>query len=122
MDFLQKLDFLMDKYELNKRSLSINSQIPYTTIDGWYKKGYEGLKLTTLKKLAEYFNTLIDYWVIDDITDPNYGKSFGFNIEHHEMELIKKYRMVDQYGKKAVESLLEIEYCRCVEDKKSDER
>ena len=38
MDFLHKLDFLMEKYGLNKNSMSQNSGIPYTTIDGWYKK------------------------------------------------------------------------------------
>lgn len=75
MDFLQKLDFMMKKYSLNKRTLSQNSGIPYTTIDGWYKKGYEGMKISTLRILASYFNTVLDFWIQDNITDPNYGKS-----------------------------------------------
>ena len=54
MNFLEKLDFLMEKYELNKRTLSQKSDIPYTTIDAWYKKGYEGLKLTTLRKRSRH--------------------------------------------------------------------
>lgn len=74
MDFLQKLDFMMEKYSLNKRTLSLNSGIPYTTIDGWYKKGYEGMKISTLRLLASYFNTILDFWIQDDVTDPNYGK------------------------------------------------
>ena len=74
MDFLEKLDFMMKRYNLNKRSLSIKSDIPYTTIDNWYKRGYEGIKLETLRKLSNYFNTLIDFWVLDDVTDPNHGK------------------------------------------------
>lgn len=74
MDFLQKLDFMMENYSLNKRTLSLNSGIPYTTIDGWYKKGYEGMKISTLRLLASYFNTVLDFWIQDDITDPNYGK------------------------------------------------
>ena len=45
MNFLEKLDFLMERYGLNKSTLSQKSEIPYTTIDGWYKKGYEGLKI-----------------------------------------------------------------------------
>ena len=48
MNFLEKLDFLMERYGLNKSTLSQKSEIPYTTIDGWYKKGYEGLKINFL--------------------------------------------------------------------------
>ncbi len=66
MNFLEKLNYLMEKNHLNKSTLSKACNIPYTTIDGWYKKGYEGLKLTTLKKLAEYFGTSLDYWASED--------------------------------------------------------
>lgn len=109
MDFLEKLDFLMDKFDLTKTSLSQKSGIPYTTIDAWYKKGYEGLKLTTLRKLATYFNTTLDYWFLDDITDPNYGKSSGFKVDYNEMEYVKKYRALDPPGKTAVDFILENE-------------
>ncbi len=67
MDFLEKLNYLMEKNHLNKSTLSKSCNIPYTTIDGWYKKGYEGLKLTTLRKLAEYFGTSLDYWASEGI-------------------------------------------------------
>ena len=36
-------------------------------IDGWYKKGYEGLKLTTLRKLSAYFGVPLDFWANDHI-------------------------------------------------------
>ena len=65
MDFLEKLNYLMEKNHLNKSTLSKACNIPYTTIDGWYKKGYEGLKLTTLRKLADYFGTTLDYWAAE---------------------------------------------------------
>lgn len=115
MDFLQKLDFMMEKYGLNKRTLSIRSDIPYTTIDNWYKRGYEGLKLATLRKLSDYFNTLLDFWVIEDITDPNYGKANGFQVKFEEAEHIKKYRSLDPYGKEAVDGVLDIEWRRCTQ-------
>lgn len=66
MDFLEKLNYLMEKNHLNKSTLSKACNIPYTTIDGWYKKGYEGLKLTTLRKLAQYFGTSLDYWASEN--------------------------------------------------------
>lgn len=112
MDFLEKLDFLMDRFDLTKTSLSQKSGIPYTTIDAWYKKGYEGLKLTTLRKLASYFNTTLDYWFMDEITDPNYGKSKGFEVDYTEMEHIKKYRALDNQGKKHIDYELDREVQR----------
>lgn len=78
MDFLEKLNYLMDKNHLNKSTLSKACNIPYTTIDGWYKKGYEGLKLTTLRKLAEFFGTSLDYWASED-NELTAGKSESAN-------------------------------------------
>lgn len=66
MDFLEKLDYLMEENHLNKNTLSKACNIPYTTIDGWYKKGYEGLKLTSLKKLSCFFGVPLDFWANDD--------------------------------------------------------
>lgn len=70
MDFLEKLNCLMKEHNLNKSTLSKACNIPYTTVDGWYKRGYEGLKLPTLKKLSDYFNISIDYWADDSILEP----------------------------------------------------
>lgn len=66
MNFLEKLDNLMIEHDLNKSALSKLCGIPYTTIDGWYKKGCEDIRLSTLKKLATYFNTSLDYWAYDE--------------------------------------------------------
>lgn len=65
MNFLEKLNQLMNENGLNKNKLSKACGIPYTTIDGWYKKGYEGLKLTTLKRLSDYFNVSLDFWITE---------------------------------------------------------
>lgn len=70
MDFLEKINYLMEIHHLNKSTLSKACSIPYTTIDGWYKRGYEGLKLPTLKKLSDYFNVSLDYWADDSLTNP----------------------------------------------------
>ena len=105
MDFLEKLDYLMSKESLNKNSLSKACGIPYTTIDGWYKKGYEGLKLTTLRKLADFFDTPLDYWVKDNpfLESKNHLSS-------DETDIIKKYRLLDDRGKAAVQETVNREY------------
>ena len=115
MNFIEKLNFLMERYGLNKRSLSQKSEIPYTTIDNWNKRGYENLTLPTLRKLARYFNTTLDYWFLDDITDPNYGKTSGFKVEYSEMEHMKKYRSLDPYGQETVSYILDREAKRAAE-------
>ena len=73
MNFLEKLSFLMKRNGENISTLSKNSGIPYTTIDGFYKKGYSNTKLSTLTALCDYYHVTLDYLVKDQIIDPNYG-------------------------------------------------
>lgn len=61
MDFLERLDSLMESRGLNKRQLSIQTKIPVSTIYGWYKKGYENITLPNLKALADYFGVTMEY-------------------------------------------------------------
>lgn len=106
MDFLEKLDFLMEKEKINKSILSKKSGIPYTTIDGFYKKGYENTKLSTIYKLANYFNISVDYLIFDEITDLDYGKTDNFKVSTNEMYFIERYRKLDDYDKEVVNSTL----------------
>lgn len=106
MNFLEKLDYLMDLRGINKSVLSKESGVPYTTIDGFYKKGYEKAKLPTVQRLAKYFNVTLDYLIRDEITDINYGKSHGFEVNYDEMILIKKYRSLTPTGKETVEKTI----------------
>jgi len=112
MNFLEKLDLLMKDANLNKSTLSQSSGIPYTTIDGWYKRGYAGAKLPTIQKLADFFNTTLDYLIRDEITDRFYGLNADFEVSQSERELIQKYRILDRHGRKAVDAILEVEYDR----------
>ena len=68
MSFTEKLDKLMAEKRITKAILSREADIPYTTIDGFYKKGCDNIKLSTLRKLAAYFNCSLDY-LVDDDTD-----------------------------------------------------
>ena len=60
MNFTEKLDYLMREKGINKSILSKESGIPYTTIDGFYKKGSDNTKLSTLIKLCKYFGVSLD--------------------------------------------------------------
>lgn len=64
--FLQILEKLKKEKNLNNRKLSIACGIPYSTIDAFYKIGYDNIKLSTLLKLANYFNVSLDYLINGD--------------------------------------------------------
>ena len=60
MNMLQTLDRLMNEKGLNRSRLAQSSGIPYTTIDGLYKKGFENVKFSTLLKLARALGVSLD--------------------------------------------------------------
>lgn len=99
MTFLEKLNYLMDKNKLNKHTLSKACGIPYTTIDGWYKKGYEGLKLITLRKLSNFFGTSLDFWATDKISN-------DLDIDIETKEIIKSYTLLNSKDKELVKNLI----------------
>lgn len=70
MSFVDKLDALLAEKGINKATLSKESGIPYTTIAGFYTKGTDNVKLSTLKKLSSYFGCSIDYLADDDNDRP----------------------------------------------------
>ena len=86
MNFLEKLNYMLEKENLNRNSLSKQSGIPYTTIDGWYKKGYDEMRLSTLKKLANFFNTDLEFWVENNNTS---------SVLMNESDIVGKYTAVN---------------------------
>ena len=79
MNFLEKLDFLLAQRNMNKLQLSKATGIPYTTIDSFYKKGYDNIKLSTLLKLSNYFQCTLDYLVDDNSEEINYITDINAN-------------------------------------------
>jgi transcriptional regulator with XRE-family HTH domain len=65
----EKLDKLMKERGITKADLARESGIPYTTITSLYDKGYDNVKLSTLKKLANYFGCSLDYIADDDVVE-----------------------------------------------------
>lgn len=105
MNFLDRLDTLMRERGINKHVLSKESGIPYTTIDGFYKKGYENTKLSTIRKLCSYFQVSMDYL----IGNGEFIISNSFRLSDTEKEIILAYRQTDNIGKAIVLRSLGIE-------------
>lgn len=96
MTFLEKLDYLMAREKLNKHTLAQQSGIPYTTIVGFYERGYGNTKLSTVQKLCEFFDVSLDYLMRDSYTNP-YDSPSAFNDD--EIRMIDNYRQLSPEGK-----------------------
>lgn len=71
MKLTDKLDLLIDEKGINRAILSKEADIPYSTIANFYEKGTDNVKLSTLKKLAKYFQVSLDYIADDDVEEKN---------------------------------------------------
>lgn len=109
MGMIEKIELLMRERNIDKPSLARSTDIPYTTIDGLWKKGTENMKRSTLLKLARYFDCTIDYLADDDIEiDNKVFKSKALflrvagSLSTGERKLIDKYRALDERGRETV--------------------
>ena len=70
MSVSEKLQKFMDENGYSKADVSRLSGIPYTTIDGLFKKGDDNTKLSTLKKLAKLIGCSLDELADDNLSSP----------------------------------------------------
>lgn len=95
MSFTEKLDALIEEKGINKSILSKESGIPYTTIAGFYTKGTDNIKLSTLRKLSSYFECSIDYLADDEAamqTETIAAHKDGENFTPEELQKIEEYK------------------------------
>ena len=77
MSFISRLEYLMKKNGIDsKAELARLSGIPYTTIDGFYKKGTDNIKLSTLKRLTDCLHCSLDF-----LTDDVKGQTLAAHFE-----------------------------------------
>ena len=76
MSITEKLDKFMCEHNYNKADVARISGIPYTTIDGLYKKSDENSKLSTLRKLANFIGC-----TIDELTDGDTKSDSGYYLD-----------------------------------------
>ncbi len=99
---------LRKKQNISMKELGLSIGVSESTIS-LYENGKRQPDYNTLIKIADYFNVSTDY-----LLGHTCFQSEGSNIFiAHEKQLIKKYRLLDQHGQKAVDSVLNIEYERC---------
>ena len=102
MTFLDRIDKLMEIADINKNQLAQMTGIPVSTIYGWYKKGYDNITLPTLRKLANFFNCSMEYLANGESSEPKELSAAALNIA-------RKYDSLDEWGKRAVDAIMEVE-------------
>lgn len=96
MDFLERLRVLMEKNNDNNSTLAKKSGIPYTTIDGLFKRGWEKAQISTIQRICDHYGISIDYMV------------YGVERLSDESQLFAaKFENLDKPGKEAVISVIE---------------
>lgn len=92
MAFLNRLEYLMRKNGIkSKAELAKVSGIPYTTIDGFYKKGTDNIKLSTLKRLTECLHCSLDF-LTDEVRYSTLAAHFeGEDFTEEELEEIDNF-------------------------------
>lgn len=65
MGFINNLNRLLKDRNMSKAELARLSDIPYTTVIGFYERGTDNVRLSTLIKLTECFGITLDE-LIDD--------------------------------------------------------
>lgn len=113
MSFIDRLDSLLKKHQINKNQLSARTGIPVSTIYGWYKKGYDNMTLPTLKKLSDYFGVSMEYLAS--------GRDYqAEGPSDRALEIAARFDSLDEQGKHLIETILEVECKRCTADPLAD--
>lgn len=123
MNFIEKLDYMMERKGLSKSKLSQISGVPYTTIDGFYKKGYENIKLSTARKLSKALEVTLDYLLDDNVDDENDAFDSPFMkkaplYSSEAMRMAKDYDRLDSWGRQAVRELADTELARMEDNRR----
>lgn len=101
MNFTEKLDKLMAEKGITRGGLADRTKIPYNTIVGFYTKGYKNIKLSNLKKIADFFNVPLDILANDEL-------SLEDRERDEEIETIsEKYAALSSRGKELVDTMID---------------
>lgn len=98
MDFLDRLKLLMNRSGDNNSSLAKKSGIPYTTIDGLFKRGWEKAQISTIQKICNFYGVSLDYMI--------YGAE---KLSTNALLVAAAYDDMSQYGRAIIDVVIENE-------------
>lgn len=94
MNMYDRIEQILDEERISKRKLSIDLDIPYTTLVSMFKRRSLSVDIETIKKIAHYLGVDLDFLVDGDIypTATKYGtaiKEFRLKANIKRVELSK---------------------------------
>ncbi len=107
MSFGSRLKFLRDRQRVSQHELADVLGVKEATI-GNYESGTSSPKMETMIKIFKYFNVTPNYMFQDEM---NILESRP--LDPKEKILVEKYSFLDYYGKRVVESNIDVQYQRC---------
>lgn len=63
MDFLDNLDFLLKAHNMKRADLARAIHIAPSTINSWYARGTDKIKLQVLIDIADYFRVSLEFLI-----------------------------------------------------------
>lgn len=101
MTLLEKISFLMDENNLNKRQLSLQIGLSYSTVDNLWKRNTDSMRLPTFIKICHFFNVTMESMAYDelDIAYKPTGPADPVVLSDGENILVEKYRDMNDKGK-----------------------
>lgn len=104
MDLIQKLKILMNRKNIKKVSqLSRDTNIPYTTLKSIFDGDVNDIRLSTSRKLCDFFHITLDELLDDDIEidDTNYININTKGLEKNDIEKVYEYVEILKLAKKS---------------------
>lgn len=89
MKFLENLDFLLKSHNMKRAELARAIHVAPSTINSWFARDTDKVKISALSSIAEYFNVSLE-WLINGDNDNKYN--FNTNdFTKEELELISNF-------------------------------
>lgn len=107
--WLDKLKEMKAERGFTTKEIADKSGIPEPTLEKLFAGATKDPKLATMQQLVHFLGFTLDDLSEEPRTDEVFSKG--------EKDHIKKYRLLDPYGKEAVDSVLDVEWRRCTERK-----
>ena len=95
MKLTDKLRDLTKTKNMNRREFSEAVGIPYSTIDNWYKRGYENMSIATLKIICDFFGVTMESMAYDE-KEIEYRSDRAMEYSTAEADLIRGYRAASE--------------------------
>lgn len=108
MKMIEKIGYLMRERGLNKRQFSLSAEIPYSTVDNWFKVGCDKMQLSTFRALCDFFGVTMDSMAWDE-NEIVYRKDLKVpDLSREERDVVEAYKRADEGMQRGVRLLLKL--------------